>query len=79
MQTATRARDLANQELAQARDRFAAGIVSNLEVVQAQETVALANSQYIEALYGFGLAKAFLAGSLGSAEEQIAEFFGGAR
>ena len=32
--------DLANQTLTQARDRFAAGVADNLEVVQAQESVA---------------------------------------
>ena len=35
-QVATRSRELANQELMQARDRFAAGIANNIEVVQAR-------------------------------------------
>ena len=33
----------------------------NIEVVQAQEAVALASEQYIDALYGFNVAKALLA------------------
>ena len=33
-------RELATDELTQARDRFAAGVASNIEVVQAQEAVA---------------------------------------
>src|SRR5208337_4118480 len=35
--------DLANQTLAQARDRFSAGVADNIEVVQAQQSVAGAN------------------------------------
>ena len=57
LQVAARARDLAAQQLTQARDRFAAGVTSNIEVVQAQKAVALANEQYIAALYGHNLAK----------------------
>ena len=36
-------RDLAAQQLTQARDRFAAGVASNIEVVQAQEAVTVAD------------------------------------
>ena len=57
LQVAARARELAAQQLTQARDRFAAGVASNIEVVQAQEAVALANEQYIAALYATNLAK----------------------
>jgi outer membrane protein TolC len=77
LQTAMRARDLADQQLTQARDRFAAGVASNLEVVEAQEAVALASDQYIGAWYGFNLAKAMLARSLGSVEEALATYLGG--
>lgn len=76
---ATRARDLAAQQLTQARDRSAAGIASNVEVVQAQEAVATSNEQYISALYGFNSAKAALARDLGLAEETVREFLGGVR
>src|SRR6185503_16450685 len=77
LQLATRARDLANQQLEQSRDRFAAGVASNIEVVQAQEAVALASEQYISALYGFSVAKGVLAQSLGTAEEAAAKYLGG--
>ena len=77
LQTATRARELADQQLTQSRDRFAAGVTSNIEVVQSQEAVALASEQYISALYGFNLAKAMLARSLGTAEEAVAKYLGG--
>ncbi len=77
LQTATRGRELANLQLTQSRDRFAAGVASNIEVVESQEAVALASEQYIAAQYGFNLAKAMLARSLGSAEEAVAKYLGG--
>jgi outer membrane protein TolC len=79
LQVATRTRDLAGQQLTQARDRFAAGVASNIEVVQAQEAVATASEQYIGALYGYNIAKALLARDLGVAEEAARQFLGGVR
>ncbi len=63
--------DLANQTLAQARDRFTAGVTDNIEVVQAQESVASANDELIAALYAHNLAKINLARALGGAEQGI--------
>jgi outer membrane protein TolC len=77
LQTATRGRELAEQQLTQSRDRFAAGVASNLEVVQAQEAVTLASEQYITALYGFNIAKALLARSIGSSPEDVERFLSG--
>jgi outer membrane protein TolC len=77
LQAATRSRELAAQQLEQSRDRFAAGVTSNVEVVQAQEAVALASEQYISALYGFNVSKAMLARSLGTAEDAVRRFLGG--
>jgi outer membrane protein TolC len=77
LQAATRATELAALQLTQSRDRFAAGVVSNIEVVQAQEAVALASEQFINAQYGFNLAKAVLARSLGSAEDAVKTLLGG--
>ena len=79
LQVATRARDLASQQLVQARDRFTAGVTNNMEVVQAQEAVALASEQYIQALYGYNVSKALLARGLGIAEEATRQLLGGAR
>jgi outer membrane protein TolC len=76
LQAATRARELAALQLTQSRDRFAAGVVSNIEVIQAQEAVALASEQFINAQYGFNLAKAMLARSLGSAEQTVKALLG---
>jgi outer membrane protein TolC len=68
--------DLANQTLAQARDRFAAGVTDTIEVVQAQGSVAIANDNLISALYAHNLAKVELARALGAAEQQIQKFMG---
>lgn len=79
LQVATGARDLAAQQLTQARDRFAAGVASNIEVIQAQESVALANEQFISAQYGFDLAKGAVIRGIGSAEDMLRSILGGSR
>jgi len=76
---ATTGRDLAAQQLTQARDRFAAGVASNLEVIQAQEAVALATEQFISAQYGYNLAKGALIRGVGSSEETLRQIIGGSR
>ena len=63
--------DLANQTLDQARDRFSAGVTDNIEVVQAQESVAAANDSLIAALYGHNLAKVALARALGATDREV--------
>jgi outer membrane protein TolC len=68
--------DLANQTLAQAQDRFRAGVADNLEVVQAQESVASANQSYIASLYSFNLGKIALAQALGVAEQSALQYLG---
>ena len=68
---------LAGDTLTQARDRFAAGVASNLEVTQAQEAVAAASETYIAALYSHNLAKASLARALGIAESAVGAYVGG--
>jgi outer membrane protein TolC len=65
LQAAEDAMNLANQELDQTRDRFAAGVAGNIEVVQAQEAVATATENYISSLYAHNLAKASLAHAIG--------------
>mgnify|MGYP003347160352 CR=1 FL=1 len=76
---ATRSRDLAAQQLTQARDRFAAGVANNVEVVQAQEAVAASSEQYISAFYAYNSAKALLARDLGEAEAMAFQLLGGGR
>jgi outer membrane protein TolC len=76
---AGKTRDLANQQLTQARDRFAAGVASNIEVVQAQDAVATATEQFIGAQYGYDLAKGALVRGTGTSEELLRQLLGGPR
>jgi outer membrane protein TolC len=63
--------DLAKEQDLQARDRFTAGVVNNLEVVQAQEALAKANDSYISSLYSYNVAKVFLARAVGETEKNV--------
>ncbi|MBO0912088.1 MAG: TolC family protein, partial [Acidobacteria bacterium] len=74
VQVAKSALDLASQTLSQARDRFTAGVTDNLEVVQAQESVASANDNYISSLYAHNVAKVSLARAIGFAEEGVRQY-----
>jgi outer membrane protein TolC len=79
LQVATHGKELAATTLAQARDRFSAGVANNIEVIQAQEALALADDQYILALYTYNVSKAALARGLGTAEEATRKYLGGTR
>ena len=74
VQVAKSSVDLADQTLVQSRDRFAAGVTDNLEVVQAQEAVSSANENYISSLYAHNLAKVELARALGYAEAGVKQY-----
>ena len=76
---AGKTRDLAGQQLTQARDRFAAGVGNNIEVVQAQDAVAVATEQFIAAQYGFDLAKGALVRGTGTSEDLLRQILGGSR
>jgi outer membrane protein TolC len=69
--------DLAEQTLAQSRDRFAAGVTDTVEVVQSQEAVATAHQNYISSLYSYNYAKISLARAMGAAEAGVKEYFKG--
>ena len=69
--------DLAEQTLTQSRDRFSAGVADNLEVVQAQESVAAAHESYIESLYAHNLSKVELAYAIGDAEQGVRRYLKG--
>jgi outer membrane protein TolC len=62
-------RDLARDELTQSSDRFASGVADTVEVTQAQEVVASAESEYISDLNAHNLAKASVARAIGQAEK----------
>jgi outer membrane protein TolC len=79
LRVASRSRELAAAQLQQSRDRFAAGVAGNLEVVQAQETVALSSDQYISAMFASNLATGNLVRALGIAEEAARQLLGGPR
>lgn len=63
---------LAELALAQAQERFTAGINDNLEVVQAQQSVAAAHEAFISGLYQHNLARLLLARATGVAQEMAA-------
>jgi outer membrane protein TolC len=69
--------DLAEQELTQSQDRFTAGVADNLEVVEAQQTVASAHETYIQSLYSHNLAKVALAYAIGDAEHGVKQYLKG--
>jgi outer membrane protein TolC len=69
--------DLADETLAQSKDRFAAGVTDTVEVVQAEEAVASAHESYISSLYADNYAKISLARALGAGEEGVKEFLKG--
>ena len=69
--------NLADQALIQSRDRFAAGVTDNLEVIQAQEAVASAHENLISSLYLHNIAKVSYARALGRAEQGVLQYLKG--
>lgn len=69
--------ELANQTLSDAQQRYSAGVSDNLAVVQAQASVAQANSQYVASLYQHNVAKLSLARAMGVVDTRYQEFLGG--
>jgi outer membrane protein TolC len=63
--------DLARRQLEQARNRFAAGVASNLEVVEAQESLARADETFIASLYLLTVERLRLARALGETGEVL--------
>src|SRR5277367_5304148 len=64
---------LSKEEVDQARDRFRAGVANNIEVIQAQDSLARANDNQIAALYRFNQARADYARSIGQMEKLYAK------
>ncbi|HKV92695.1 MAG TPA: TolC family protein [Candidatus Angelobacter sp.] len=69
--------DLADQTLIQARDRFSAGVTDNIEVIQAQQSVASANQSLISSLYSYNVSKVELGRAIGNAEAGVQEYLKG--
>ena len=70
--------DLATTELDQSTQRFRAGIDDNLPLVQAQSTLADAQSQYVSTVYQYNQAKLGLARNLGIIDTQYQAYLKGA-
>jgi outer membrane protein TolC len=66
--------DLANENLSRSQERFAAGVTDSVEVVQAQQSLASANDQYISSLYSHNVAKLQLARALGAARTNYSQY-----
>jgi len=68
--------ELARQELSDERDRFTAGVDTNLPVVDAQASVTGADAQLVNALYQFNVAKLNLARNTGVVETRYRSYLG---
>ncbi|WP_353065173.1 TolC family protein [Tunturibacter psychrotolerans] len=68
--------DLATQELQDATDRFSAGVDDNLPVVEAQATLAQAQSTLVNTLYQYNQSKLRLARNTGVVESQYKVYLG---
>jgi outer membrane protein TolC len=60
--------DLANEELKESQERYVNGVSDNLDVSQAQQSVAQANDQLVASLYRDNVAKLSLARALGDGQ-----------
>jgi outer membrane protein TolC len=67
---------LARQALSDETDRFKAGVDDTLPLVQAQATLASAQSTLVESLYQFNVAKLALARATGLLEQQYKIYLG---
>jgi outer membrane protein TolC len=68
--------ELSSEVLLEAQERYKAGVSDNLAVSDAQQTVAQANSQYVNSLYQHNVAKLNLARAMGVAQN-YQQFLGG--
>lgn len=68
VEVASQAVDLATEALQQARHRFEAGVSNNIEVVQAQDELARAADNKINALYRLNQSRVDLARAMGQLE-----------
>jgi outer membrane protein len=60
---------LANEEVMLSQGRFQSGVTDNIEVTQAQDSLARANDTEIGALFRYNIARAQLARAVGSVEQ----------
>jgi outer membrane protein TolC len=79
IQVAAANRDYAAETLREARDRFQLGVATTVEVVQAQEQVASAETDYVSALFALDLARLTLSRAMGQAEVNLPDLLRGRR
>lgn len=72
-------RTYAAETLREARDRFNLGVATTVEVVQAQEQVAAAESDYVSSLLSLDLARLSFARAIGQAELMLPDLLKGKR
>jgi outer membrane protein TolC len=68
--------DLATEELQQATDRFQSGVSDNLPVIQAQASLADAQTRLVQTLYQYNQSKLTLARNTGVVETQYKIYLG---
>jgi outer membrane protein TolC len=66
---------LAAESSSQSRDRFTAGVTNTVEIVQAQQAVAVADENLIGAQFQYNVAKVSLARALGVADQIVRTYF----
>ena len=66
--------EVSRQTLELTRQRLEAGVTDAVEVVQAQESVATADLDYINSIFAHNLAKLTLARAIGHAEENLQQY-----
>jgi outer membrane protein TolC len=68
--------ELSTQELKDATDRFTAGVTDNLPVVQAQATLAAAETRQVESEFQYNQSKLALARNIGVVEAEYKTYLG---
>lgn len=71
VEVAQRNIQVAKETLELTQQKFQAGVSNNVEVVQAQESLATADLDYINSVFAHNLAKLSLARAMGNAEESV--------
>ena len=74
VEVAVQNQQVTQQTLDLTRQRFEAGISDNVEVVQAQETAAVAALDYINSVFAHNLAKLSLSRTIGVASDRLQDF-----
>jgi outer membrane protein TolC len=70
-------RTYAAETLKEARDRFHLGVANSVEVVQAEQQSAAAETDYVSSLLSLGLARLNLSKAMGQAETSLPDLLRG--